>query len=102
MLCLCYEHGIHLSVCLSVCLSVTLLYCDYIVQQKVEMGTRPGLLYPVIPNFTEEDQCSIENVAASNSSHVTLSQHVLIFFYIGLLSCWRHTQHVKVKQPALL
>jgi len=45
------------SVCLSVCLSVTSTDCDYIVQQKVEMGSwqdrSDSVLYFVIPDSTE-------------------------------------------------
>ena len=35
----CYDHDVRPSVRQSVCLSVTLVDCDHIVQEKIEMGT---------------------------------------------------------------
>jgi len=90
MSCLCYKHDVPLSVHLS----VTLVDCDHIAQQKMEIGawqdrivswlpayrSRSGLWYPVIQNSAEEDNCGMEKCGVfhlggnseSSGSHVTL------------------------------
>jgi len=79
------------SVCPSVRLAVTSVDCDHTVQHKVEISTRqdrsvsllpacrrrPGSWYPVIQGIRENVEfCSL---AAFNSSHVALSQHLQSF-----------------------
>jgi len=106
-ICMRADATIMTSVHPSVRLSVTLYIVDYdrVVQQIVKMDasqdrsvswlpacrSRPGLCFPVIPNSTEKihAESGMENVedctsAASNGSHVALSQHLLSFSFLIL------------------
>ena len=122
MSCLCYEHDVRLSVCLS----VTLVDCDHIVRQKVEIcswqdrsgswilvcWSRPGSYYPVIPNSTDEGWCCMKMWSFALQPHPTahMSRYLSIcwasyssffwvfHFFLILFSSNTH-KHIARPQP---